>query len=164
MKTRVGPTPTLSFASIDALALAGGLVEDPTEYWILNVRAPADCVAARIPGAFCLPADDPDARFVAGLPASRTLVVVGGAVPDALPVAVAHWPGRVARLEGGYDAFRGDIPTAPTLPIAPTAAQIADYHVRAALNGLFTGTAVRRRRWHRCPVAQTRPRRRAGGC
>lgn len=127
--------------AIDAAALAAMLVEDPSDAWIVDLRSAADCAAARVPGALCLPADDP-AGFVAGLPTTRTLIVYGAGPAAALPDAVAAWPGRVARLEGGWDAWRAAVLEAPALPAEPTVAQVRDYRTRAALHGHFTGVAA----------------------
>ncbi len=121
-------------------ALAEQLVADARGLWIVDLRDPAACAKATVPGALCRPAEDKDAVFVNDLAATRPLVVVADAGAQ-LPAAVTHWPGEVRVLDGGYAAFDAQVLTAPTLPAEPTLAQIEAFQRTTALQGYFTGAA-----------------------
>lgn len=127
--------------AVGAFTLATQIVEDPASMWIVDLRDPTACQTARIPGATCRPADDADAQFLADLPASRTLVVYGGA-ELVLPAGVGRWQGDVEVLTGGYAAFQRDVLTAPVLPPDPTLAQLHDWQRRSAIQGYLTGSTV----------------------
>lgn len=149
--------------TIDAVALADRMVTSGRALWILDLRDPAACAKATVPGAVCRAADEEVEAAIAALPTSRTLILV--AEPGApLPDAALRWEGDVRLLDGGYPAFAANVLTAPSLPADPTLAQVATYQRRAALHGYFTGSA---------PVAAPTPVKRAapgpaakkgGGC
>lgn len=136
------PAPPRELGWIDVPTLAAGLVEDPSAYWIVDARPPAECAGDRIPGAMCVPADDPTAAFVAALPTTRTLVVYDSGICAAPPEGVATWPGDVRKLGGGYTAWKAVVLTPPALLEAPSLVQVRDYRVRSALHGRFTGVAA----------------------
>jgi len=125
-------------ASIEPLALAADLVERPWSLSLVDVRPAAECEAARIPGAACLPADDP-AGFLAALPPARTLVLYAAADLPPPPDVGSRFTGPVAVLRGGFDAFRSAVLAKPELPAAPDAAAVAAFRTRSALHGHFTG-------------------------
>lgn len=120
--------PVPEAGSIDAESLAGRIVAGQRDLWILDTRA--GCATATVPGAVC-------AADAEGLSPTRTLVVVKDAGQ-----AVPAFAGRVLVLDGGFEAFRSTVLTAPSLPAEPTVAQIAAYQRRGALHGYFTGTAA----------------------
>lgn len=126
-------------STIDALTLAGRVVREPRSLWIVDLRDPAVCARASVPGAVCRTADDADGKFVLDLPTSRLLVVV---TDTELPETVRHWGGPIVVLDGGYAAFQDQVLTAPTLPADATLAQVESYQRRAALQAWFTGSAA----------------------
>jgi hypothetical protein len=132
---------TVSPTHIDAVALARALVENPGGVFVVDLRAdvPAD---ERIPGAVPVSADDPDAGFIADLPATRRLVLYGQGDLGTLPEATSRFTGTVYVLDGGYEAFERQILTAPELGENSTREMIDDYQLRAALHAHFTGAAT----------------------
>ncbi len=122
---------------VDPTTLATRMIEAPSSFWLVDLREPAACEAARVPGATCRPADDAEGTFLADLATTRTLVVYGDPVP-----ALQTWGGRVEVLDGGYAAFAAQVLTAPTLPTEPTLAQVQEYEARAAVHGYLTGSAA----------------------
>ncbi len=139
------PTParaSKAFGHIGALALAKGLVADPSGYYVVDLRSPKACAKARVPGALCRPGDDPGVGFLATLPATRTLVLYAQADLDQLPRAATRFPGQVQVLDGGFAAFHQAILTAPEVPADPTPQAVEAYRLQSALHGKFTGTAT----------------------
>lgn len=128
-------------SSVDAGSLARRLVDDPRGMWLVDLRDPAACAAARIPGANCRPADDTDGSFVSDLPTTRALVLYGDA-DVTTPDAARRWGGRVEVLSGGYAAWQRDVLTAPVLPAEPTLAQIEDWRRQSALQAFLTGSSA----------------------
>lgn len=135
-ETPTPPDPVV--ASIDPVALASDLVERPWSLAVVDLRPAADCEAARVPGAACLPSDDP-AGFLANLPPSRTLVLYGESDLDGLPDVASRFPGRVALLRGGFAAFSATILTKPEPPSPATPEALAAFRIRSALHARFTG-------------------------
>ncbi len=157
--------PAKSVAALDAMTLAGMMVEDADALWIVDLRPPEACAATRLPGAACRPADDPDATFLATLPGTRTLVLYGEGDLPAVPESVNRFKGAVATLSGGYDAFNRQVLTPPAPPVDPTPADLAVYRVRAALNARFTGAKVQAPPPAIKPVLRREaPGRKGGGC
>lgn len=139
MPTASAEQAALTIAPVDAVTLATRIVDDPTTMWIVDLRAPAACAAARIPGAVCVEED----TFTT-LPTSRTLVVYADAQLAGIPDALQGWKGRVEAVTGGYAAFKNDVLTAPVPPTEPTPASLDTWERRAALNGYFTGASAPR--------------------
>ncbi len=136
------------------LDLAAALVTDERGLFVADLRDPAVCAIATVRGASCRPPDDPDAAFLADVPAHRTLVVVlepGGTLPAVVGSRPDTWV-----LAGGYPAFVADVLTAPVLPAEPTLADIEGYQRRSALHGAFTGADA-------APVAPVVVKKAAGG-
>jgi hypothetical protein len=81
-------------------------------------------------------------RFAATLPATRTLVAYAQGDVAALPEGLRAFPGEVLVLAGGFDAWKETVLAAPPPPADPTPALVAEYRMRSALNGYFTGAAA----------------------
>jgi hypothetical protein len=126
---------------VTAVELARLAVEAPTSFYLVDLRA-GDDEMDRIPGAMPVPADDPEAGFVADLPVSRTLIVYDHDGTGTVPASVNAFEGTVRAVEGGYQRFEAEILTAPELPEGATAEQIELYRLKSALHAHFTGTAV----------------------
>jgi hypothetical protein len=128
---------------IDAVALAKKVVSDPQGLWIVDLRDPkATPPADRIPGTATLPEGTTPAAFAATLPATRTLVVYAQGDVAALPAGLEAFPGEVLALAGGFDTWKASILSAPQPPAEPTPALVAEFRMRSALNGYFTGAAA----------------------
>lgn len=139
---RAGSTNTPATAEpIDALTLAEGLVENPSGFFVVDLRVDVPD-EKRIAGALAVTADDPAAAFVADLPATRALVLYAQGDVDELPAAATRFGGSIYVLDGGYDAFDRSILTAPELGPDPSREAIADFRLRSALHAHFTGAAV----------------------
>lgn len=125
-----GPFPT-----IGASELAERVVTAPRTLWVVDLRDRAACAVRTVPGATCRPEGVSDARFLADLPPTRTLVLVTepGAQPD------VSWPGEVRVLEGGWPAFVAEVLTPPAPPSDATSDAIAAYQRRVAVHAYLTG-------------------------
>ena len=128
---------------IDAVALAKEVVSDPQRLWLVDLRDPKSVPPAeRIPGTATPPEGTTPAAFAATLPATRTLVVYAqGDVPD-LPAGFEKFPGEVLVLAGGFDAWKAKVLATPEPPADPTPALVAEFRMKSALNGYFTGAAA----------------------
>ena len=142
LPARVEAEATRALDPIDGQALAEQLVTDPSAIWLVDLRDPARCGAARIPGALCLPAEDADAAMIADLAPTRRLVLYGEGELGALPATAEAWPGRVQVLSGGFTAFQEDLLTAPVPPEPATIEAVASYSRTAALHGQLTGSGA----------------------
>jgi hypothetical protein len=127
--------------SITPVAFAEMAIEDPTSYYLLDLRVVEDG-ADRIPGALAVGEDDPDASLVSDLPINRTLIVYRQGDAGRLPAAVNSFEGRVLALEGGYEAFAAAILEPPVLPENPSPAQLEEFKMLSALHAHFTGASV----------------------
>lgn len=134
--------PLPKVVPIDSLTLARTLIESPDSVRVVDVREPAACAAKRIPGAMCLPVDDPGGSFLADLPATRCLVLYGAADLRALPGPAARFGGPVLVLAGGFAAFERAILTAPVAPSPVTPETLARFRLISALHAKFTGAAA----------------------
>ena len=130
------------FERLSPRQLAEQLVTDPTSLWLVDLRDPEACAKARIPGATCLPADDPKAQLLASLSPTRPLVLYGQDTLAGLPDSVADFDGPVWVLDGGMRAFDSAVLQAPTPPANPTPQAVADYRMATALHGQLTGTSA----------------------
>ncbi|HYN40481.1 MAG TPA: hypothetical protein VE129_01795, partial [Thermoanaerobaculia bacterium] len=132
-----------SLAKIGAVELAQKIVAAPQELWILDLRdtkaAPA---TGRIPGTMTLPEGTTAVKFAATLPATRTLVTYAQGDVVALPEGLRAFPGEVLVLSGGFDAWKGAVLAMPQPPAEPTPVLIAQFRMKSALNGYFTGAAA----------------------
>jgi rhodanese-related sulfurtransferase len=126
---------------IGAVELGKQLVVSPQSWWVVDLRADAAAEKGRLPGSILVGPEEKGAAAAAGLAATRKLVVYGQSDLAAPPEGVKRFAGDVYILKGGYDAWKAEILTAPTLPESPTAAESADSRVRAALYAHYTGTA-----------------------
>ena len=163
------PTTTEAVAerdidTIDALTLAQQIVEQPTEVYIVDLRSAEACVAERIQGALCLTEEDPDAAFLADMPATRTLVLYGEGDLVGVPASAQQYAGAVFALEGGYASFTQAVLEAPTPPANPTPEAVATYRLTSELHGYFTGTASKAPPIQARPKAVERKVKKGGGC
>jgi hypothetical protein len=130
-------------AKIGAFELAQKIVAAPQEIWILDLRDPkAAPVAERIPGTMTLPEGTTAAKFAATLPATRMLVAYAQGDVAALPEGLLTFPGEILVLSGGFDAWKGAVLATPQPPAVPTPVLIAEFRMKSALNGYFTGAAA----------------------
>jgi rhodanese-related sulfurtransferase len=126
---------------IGAVELGKQLVVSPQSWWVVDLRADAAAEKGRLPGSILVGPEEKGAAAAAGLAATRKLVVYGQSDLAAPPEGVKRFAGDVYILKGGYDAWKAEILTDPTLPESPTAAESADSRARAALYAHYTGTA-----------------------
>jgi len=157
---------TLDTPDVDTIApsdLARALVAAPTDWYVVDLRSPEACGKARIPGALCLAEDDPDAAFLADLPPTRTVVLVGQATAE-VPASAHAYAGQVRVLDGGFDAFKANVMTPPEPPEVPTPEAVAQYRLDVELAGHFSGTATRAAPIQARPKAVKRAVRKGGGC
>ncbi len=151
-------------ARVDALKLASMMVRDPSGLHLVDLRAPATCKHKTLPGAICLRSAEGGAAFIADLPATRTLVLFGQGSAVKLPASARRFTGRVLVLAGGFGDFERLVLRAPAAPKNPTPDALADYRLRAALHGHFTGARVRTRPTTVKPIKVKRRIRKGGGC
>jgi hypothetical protein len=158
--------PPSNVQSIDALALAGRVASAPEDLWLLDLRPANGKAAERIPGSLALdPADEAGAR-IAELAPARLLVVYGQGDLRSLPAGVSRYPGTIAVLRGGFDAWRREVLDAPGAPASPSPAAIAQFRLQSALHSRFTGSAAvepPKTDWKPAAAAPAAPRK-GGGC
>ncbi len=130
-------------AKIGAVELAQKIVAAPQELWLLDLRdSKAAPAAERIPGTMTLPEGTTAAQLAATLPATRTLVAYAQGDVAALPEGLRAFPGEVLVLSGGFEAWKGAVLATPQPPAEPTPVLIAEFRMKSALNGYFTGAAA----------------------
>jgi hypothetical protein len=129
-------------AKIGAVELAQEIVADPQQLWLLDLRDPVTEGADRIPGTAPLPEGTMPAAYAATLPPTRTLVVYAEGTLDSLPEGVAAFGGEVLVLSGGWNAWKDSVLAPPAPPAEPTPALIAQFRMKSALHGYFTGAST----------------------
>ena len=139
---RVDAQPSPALASLTAVQLAKRIADGPDTMYLVDLRSPELCAKGSIPGAICLPADDPDAKFLGTLPPTRPLVLFGESDLAQAPSAAAQYDASIFKLDGGLAAFRSAIMQAPQPPTEATPDALASYRLRAALHAKFTGAAA----------------------
>jgi len=150
---------------ISPLELAQEIASGDAKVYVVDLRDAATCAHARIQGAVCLPADDADAHFIADLAPTRTLVLYGASDDVNVPASVTQYGAGVRLLSGGYHAFDAQMLRPPAQPSTTTPEAIAEYNLRSALHGYFTGSeAPAAPVVARPTTAATRHSRRGGGC
>jgi hypothetical protein len=151
--------------STDSATLAQTLIEEPNRIILVDLRANSDCMTKTVPGAMCIPEEGVTGDFFAAMPATRTLVVFtdNGELGVMAPV-VAHFPGPVEVLDGGFPTFREQILTEPTPPENPTAATLTEYRMFGALHAHFTGAKVAVKPIEIKAVTVKREIKKGGGC
>ena len=157
-------TPRVAaWSTITPIELARGLVENPDDYFVVDLRAPEPGARPGVPGAMRLTADDAEGEFIAALPPTRTLVLYGQ--EDLLPSlpALQGFTGPIATLAGGFAAFENKVLQAPTPPQETTPENVAEYRLRAALHAHYTGAAAAAPVALK-PVQIKRARKKEGGC
>ncbi len=142
LPARTGAPPARIAQRIGAVDLARQLVAAPQDWWLVDLRPGEFPAKERLPGAMAMPADDPDGAFAASLAATRKLVVYSKGDVAALPEGVRRFGGDVVVLEGGWDAWRSAILTAPAPPASPTPSLVARFELQSALHAHFTGAAA----------------------
>ncbi|MBI5503046.1 MAG: YeeE/YedE family protein [Deltaproteobacteria bacterium] len=157
--------PAPEAVPIDSLTLARTLIESPDSVRVVDVRDPAACAAKRIPGAMCLPADDPGGAFLADLPPTRRLVLYGATDLRSLPAPAARFGGSVLVLAGGFAAFESAILAAPVAPSPVTPEALARFRLLSALHAKFTGASAAPPPPPAAPTkARPRGAKKGGGC
>ncbi len=143
LPARVPAETATPLARIGAVELARKIVASPQELWILDLRDAKSAPATeRIPGTMTLPEGTTAASFAATLPATRTLVAYAQGDVPALSEGLRAFPGEVLVLAGGFDAWKAAVLAAPQPPAEPTPVLIAEFRMKSALNGYFTGAAA----------------------
>jgi uncharacterized membrane protein YedE/YeeE len=150
--------------TVTALALAQRLLADTDPVYLVDLRAREVCAAKPIPGALCLPADDPSGAFMATLAPTRTLVLYAQGDVAEVPPAAERYAGPLALLEGGYDAFDAAVLAEPVAPKTATSAEASDYRLRVALHARFTGSQATQPAVDVKPRAVKRAVKKGGGC
>ncbi len=141
------PAPSVAvaerpLAKIGAAELAQKIVADPQRLWLLDLRVPAVASADRIPGTAPLPEGTTAAAYAATLPPTRTLVVYAEGDLAALPESLEAWSGEVLVLAGGWEAWKTSVLAPPVPPAEPTPALVAEFRMKSALHGYFTGASA----------------------
>ncbi|TNF37068.1 MAG: hypothetical protein EP329_04090 [Deltaproteobacteria bacterium] len=134
--------PSRALASLDPIELATRIADGGDGMYLVDLRPAADCAKGSIPGAMCLPADDPDGAFLASLPPTRQLVLFGAKDVAAAPVSVSKYAGAVLKVAGGLEAFQAAVMEEPKPPTEATPESIAAFRLRAALHAHFTGATA----------------------
>ncbi len=142
LPARTRPVASAPLAKIGAVELARKIVASPQDLWILDLREATATPAERIPGTMTLPAGTKAGAFAATLPATRTLVAYGRGDLATLPEGLRAFPGEILVLSGGFEAWKGAVLATPQPPTEPTPALIAQFRMKSALNGYFTGAAA----------------------
>jgi hypothetical protein len=124
---------------IGASALAAQLVSAPEGLWLVDLRGDAVAAQDRIPGAVALPAGAKGNEFLARLPPGRTLVLYGQKEIAKVPEGAKRFGGKVAVVDGGYEAFQAAYLTKPIALAEATPVLVADYRLKNALYQRFTG-------------------------
>ncbi|MBM4355139.1 MAG: hypothetical protein FJ109_15380 [Deltaproteobacteria bacterium] len=150
---------------ITAFDAARSLVENPRSLHVLDLRDRTACTEGkdRIPLAMCL---SDVASDLAAMPAGRTLLVYGEGelAPDSLPAELVAFPGQVALLSGGLQAWKQlivEAAPAADLLASLTAEQKA---LLPALHSYFTGTAVAVQPAAPRPTIKREIKKKGGGC
>ena len=135
--------------------LAERILDEPWKLRVLDVRAQAECEAARVPGSECAPLETLGDLGLAYSPGVRDLVLVAEKDIRVIPPAAAKYRGEVLILVGGFEAWRAFALTPPGSPEAD------EYDLRVALHRTLTGT--RQAPPPRKAVKYTPPKRKKGG-
>ncbi|MBW1879208.1 MAG: rhodanese-like domain-containing protein, partial [Deltaproteobacteria bacterium] len=151
-------------AQLDLEELTHTLIERPDTLWVVDLRSPSACQEARIPGALCRSAEDPDGAFMKTLPPTRRLVLYGEGEVSEVPEPALAFQGEVLVLRGGYDAFSERFVQAPALPAEATVADVADFRLRSAVHGWVTGTETTAPPPPPAAVKLERVTKKGGGC
>jgi len=164
LPAQVVASPVQSVQKMSARTLAEALVTDSTGLWLVDLRDPALCAKARIPGATCLPDDDPKAELLASLPPTRPLVLYGQDTLVGLPDAASRYAGPVAVLEGGMKGFDATVLQPPSPPTEATPQAVAEYQLASALHGQLTGSQAAVAPITVQPNVVRRASKKGGGC
>jgi hypothetical protein len=127
-------------ALVDPATLARRVFTEPWSLRILDLRAEADCLAGRVPGASCVPEERLEALGLAWASSALDLVLIGAGAFSEVPAAAAQYPGRVLVLDGGHPAWARYAlePPAPPPPDADPA-ELQTWAQRAAIRDALTG-------------------------
>jgi hypothetical protein len=124
---------------IGASTLAAQLVSAPGDLWLVDLRGEQVAVKDRIPGAIALPGGTKGDDFLAQASPRRTLVLYGQKNLAAVPAGARNFGGKVAVLQGGYEAFQEGYLQKPAPPAEATPVLVAEYRLKNALYQRFTG-------------------------
>jgi len=126
--------------SLTATQLARKVLDQPWKVRVIDVRPMAECAAARVPGAECVPAAELGRLGLADANGARELVIVGAPGLGAVPPAAASYPGRLALLAGGFPAWSAFALTPPEAPAPGASPEVLEsYRLRAGIAAAMTG-------------------------
>ena len=153
---------TFEPGSISPWTLARTMVKDPSSLQILCLKS--EIPKKPIPTAIRPPKGTKLADFVAGIPETRTLVLVTDQ-GSPLPQGLQAFHGKVLRLAGGYEKFHELFLTTAKLSANPTTKELRSIEERSALFRFLTG--ARRSSAPRPKIVPRKVRRKLkkdGGC
>jgi hypothetical protein len=155
-----------SVLAIDSVDLARAILEQTPPVYVVDLRDRGECENERVPGAMCLPADDPKAGFLAALPPTRKLVVYQEGDMEALPAPAERYGGEVLVLRGGFTKFKKEILSEPEIAETPTPEDLGRYRLLSALYAYFTGAGIQKMppQPQVKPVQIERTMKKGGGC
>jgi hypothetical protein len=135
--TAAVPAPPPALSQLD---LARRVLDSPWKVRVVDLRPMEACVAKRIPGSECVPAAELKKLALADANGARDLVLVGERDLAAVPPEAAAYPGKVLRLQGGFEGWEAFALTPPAPP-APGAspADLETYRLRAGMAAAMTG-------------------------
>jgi len=129
-------------ASVSPIELATRIANGNSDMYLVDLRPADACAKGSIPGAMCLPADDPDAGFLATLPPTRELVLFGARDLAGAPASAAKYEGVVRTVDGGLEGFNAAVMEEPKPPEVVTPEALEAFRLRAALHARFTGASA----------------------
>jgi hypothetical protein len=125
---------------ISAPELARRVLAAPWKVRVLDLRAQADCAAARVPGAECTPPATLKDLYLADVSPARDLVVVAERDPGELPPEVRAYRGRVFSLERGFDGWvEWALSPAPAAGPSASPEEQEELRLRAGVRAALTG-------------------------
>lgn len=162
-----GETPAGRFepGPMKVVEAARRIVDDPRSLYIVDLRDKPACDEGkdRLPLAMCLADVAPD---LAAMAAGRTLLVYADSdvALDALPPALAAFPGRLAVLTGGLEAWRRLVVQAAPSPEQLASLTAVEKALLPVLHSYFTGTAVAAQPATPRPTIKREIKKKGGGC
>ena len=149
---------------INSMELAKKVITQPSSFYLIDLRDSKKCQKKTIPGAVCLPDEDPSGSFIADLPPSRKLILFSDKDISKTPEPVANFTGEVSFLKGGFEDFEKNILSQPIPPSESTKALIEKYNLQYALYNHFTGTKIAHKPMTIKPKKVKRSIKKGGGC
>jgi len=133
---------TAQAAVVSQADFAKRLLDSPWSMRLIDLRPREACVARRIPGAECVPADELDQLGLRYAPPSRDLVLVAAGDLTAVPAPARAYRGKLLALAEGWSGWQRYALSDPQPPSQQAdQAEQAAYRFQAALNQAMTGAA-----------------------